>query len=210
VSRTILTSLSPSSPEITVRLRAIFVSLLLMLPALAFGQYPVRGGMGSGPRRGNADGGSRGPGASNSPAALPTRADLEKQDPIVILLEKKDQLALTDSQVARLVALDAKLMHDNRLILREIDSLHADMAAGEGRDGIRAESDPRREIVQRILGLRANDQTTAADALALLDESQRTKAAKLINEETDRLEKARAKGGEARAQGGGRRPPNAR
>src|SRR4029079_12883433 len=77
-----------------------------------------RGGMGGG--RGGGMGGARGSFAPPNPSA----DDVEKQDPVKLLLDKHKKLKLDKSQIAQLASLDASLKQQNTPYYERVDSLH--------------------------------------------------------------------------------------
>jgi hypothetical protein len=161
-----------------------------MLPAAAWGQFPTRGG-GFG-RPGGGFGRSRSL-PNGAPAAMPTSADLTKEDPILVLLANKASLSLADSQVTELLRLDAELVEQNRPLLSQVDSLNAatpkrDSSSGRG-DQASPSIETRRAFANAIHEIRENDRAAMDRSLALLDDKQREKAEKLLESEREKREK---------------------
>lgn len=188
----------------TTKVRALGAALLfvLALPALADAQFPGgSGGIGGMGRRGGFGGRKMG-GPPNVEAALPTSDELTKEDPVLVLLTNKSALALSDSQVAQLVRLDAQLVDQNRPLLAEVDSLHEAMpprdtsagrqqgAPGTGGAGATGPTiDQRRAFANALHQIRENERAALDQSLALLNDAQRGKAEKLLQAQRDKKEK---------------------
>src|SRR5262245_34254692 len=107
-------------------MRALPAILLVIGSTVAAAQgYPGGGGMGG---RGGMGGGRGGPGGGmgGRPSAPPnpTAKDVQKQDPISLLLDKKKKLKLDKDQVTQLNTLGAKLKEQNAPLYTRVDSLH--------------------------------------------------------------------------------------
>ena len=190
----------------TSKVRVLGAALLFMLalPALADAQFPGgSGGIGGMGRRGGFGGGRRMGGPPNVEASLPTSDELTKEDPVLVLLTNKSALALSDSQVAQLVRIDAQLVDQNRPLLTEVDSLHEAMPARDtsaGRQqGAPAEGAPkgatgptidqRRAFANALHQIREHERTALDQSLALLNDEQRGRAEKLLQAQRDKKEK---------------------
>jgi len=189
---------------ITPALAAVLTLVLsLALPALSSAQFPGGAGIGGMGRRGGFNGSGRRMGGppNGEPAALPTSSDLTKEDPVLVLLTNKSALALSDSQVAQLVSLDAQLVDQNRPLLAEVDSLNATLPARDssaGRDDRGGQGagqagaptiDQRRAFANVLHQIRENERVALDQSLALLKDDQRGKAEKLLQAQRDKKDK---------------------
>lgn len=181
---------------------ALMLVLSLALPGSSFAQFPGGAGIGGMGRRGGLNGGGRRMGGppNGEPAALPTSSDLTKEDPVLVLLTNKSALALSDSQVAQLVRLDAQLVDQNRPLLVEVDSLHASMPARDSSAGRNDQGGPgggqaaptidqRRAFANVLHQIRENERVALDQSLALLQDDQRGKAEKLLQAQRDKKDK---------------------
>src|SRR5689334_4296309 len=108
-------------------MRALPAILLVLGSTVAAAQGPP-GGMGGMGGRGGMGGGRGGPpgGMGGRPGAPPnpTAKDVQKHDPVWLLLDKKKKLKLDKDQVAQLTTLGAKLKEQNGPLYTRVDSLH--------------------------------------------------------------------------------------
>ncbi len=142
------------------------VTALSLVAAAAQAQFP-RGGMGGG---GMGRGGERGQrDQADKPPAPPTRADLEKQDPILVLVANRKALSLSDSQVTKLESADAELMMKNQPLMSQLDSLNT------------AGAEPT-TMFMVARAVRRNYDDAAANVLKLLTDDQRPKAGKMLED----------------------------
>lgn len=138
-----------------------------------------------------------------------TTRDLEEISPIKLLTEKRKDLRLTDDQTKQLRELDAKLKEATRAPLRKLDSLRTAVRPRVGVDT--AEERVRlaiaREEVRVLVGeIRAHYDAALQQALPLLGEEQRTKAAELVQKQKREAEEMlREKLGPGGPATGGRR-----
>lgn len=164
-----------------------------------------RGGMG-GPSRGGAF-------APPNPSA----GDVEKQDPVKLLLDKHKKLKLDKTQTAQLTALGASLRQQNQPYYQRVDSLHKTfkMPSGgfqrsSGSDGDRAGFMENRQLFREtVTQIRENNKVARDSAVALLREPQKKKAYDMLEkqlEESDKMLRGPG-GGEGGGAGGGRRRP---
>ena len=189
----------------SARAAALLLILSATLPVVALAQYPGTGGaggiggMGAG-RRGMGGGRRMGGPPNGEAAALPTSADLTKADPVLVLLTNKSALALSDSQVAQLVRLDAQLVDQNRPLLEQVDSIQAliphDSSANRGGQEGRASGggaaptiDQRRAFANVLHQIRENERVVLDQSLALLNDDQRGKAEKLLQAQREKKDK---------------------
>lgn len=170
-----------------------------------------RGGMGRG--RGGASGGM---GRASAPPN-PSAEDVEKQDPVKLLLDKKKKLKLDKTQIAQLATLGASLKQQNSPYYLRVDSLHktfrvpssGGFTRSSGSDGDRADLMENRQLfIETLTQVRQNNKTARDSAIVLLREPQKKKAYDWLEkqlEESDKL--MRGPGGEG-GMGGGRRRPS--
>lgn len=152
---------------------------LLLAASTAQAQFPGGGMGGMGRRGGEGERGQRG-----AIPAPPSRTDVERQDPILVLVANRSALALSDSEMTRLEALDAGVMERNRPLLAQYDSLLAliPTASGEGAAQDEAQEGGARAALFAVLReVRGNYQDAGKQALALLADDQRGKATKLLD-----------------------------
>jgi hypothetical protein len=170
-----------------------------------------RGGMGGG--RGGAPGGM---GRAYAPPN-PSAEDVEKQDPVKLLLDKKKKLKLDKTQIAQLATLGASLKQQNSAYYLRVDSLHktfkvpssGGFTRSSGSDGDRAGMMENRQLfIETLTQVRQNNKTARDSAIVLLKDPQKNKAYDMLEkqlEESDKL--MRGPGGEG-GMGGGRRRPS--
>lgn len=157
---------------------ALITVAMIVAAATAQAQFPGSRGMGRG-RGGDREGGER----REAPPAPLSRADVEKQDPIVVLLSNRPSLALTDSQFTRLAGLDAGLMEKNRPLMAQYDSLYALVPTGaEASNSSVNDAAARGALFGVLRDVRRNYTGAEQDALALLNPDQRSKAQKLLDD----------------------------
>ena len=191
-------SMCPSLSARCVRKRLwmLLVIALAALPALAEAQIPGGGG-GFGGMRGMKGRRMGGP-PNGEPAAMPTSAELSKNDPVLVLLTNKGPLSLRDSQVTQLLRIDATLIEHNRPLLEQVDSLNAATPARDSTSGRGDEASPpierRRAFANAVHQIHDNERTAVDQSLALLDNDQRTKAEKLLQAQRDKNEKRAPRG----------------
>lgn len=172
------------------------VLLALAIPAAAFGQFPGAGPGGRMGGMGRGRGGFGRGGGSDAPAALPTNAEIEQRDPIVLLMQKRKDLSLVDSQFTKLTQIDAALMERNRPLLAQLDSIRAAGPALAPADSgsARAAGDvDRRGFMGVYREIERNDDAAVQEALGGFSDDQQKKASKLLDDQ--RKEIAKAMGG---------------
>jgi hypothetical protein len=190
-------SSSDSTAPRSVRKRfwTLLVILLAALPAPAAAQFPGGGGLGG--MRGMKGRHMGGP-PNGEPVAMPTSAELSRNDPVLILLANKGPLSLVDSQVTQLLRIDATLIERNRPLLAEIDSLNAATPARDTTSGRTDQSaaplDRRRAFANAVHEIHENERSAVDQSLALLDDAQRSKAEKLLQAQRDKSEKRASRG----------------
>lgn len=155
---------------------------------------------------------------SNEGTKLNAR-DVEDINPVKLLVDKRKDLKLSDDQTKQLKDLDARLKTTNQPLFKALDSLRIETrpkaVTPTDEDRTRM-AIARHELGAVVKAIRANYDATLKDALPVLDEAQRTKAAELLQkqskdaEETLRNRLGADAGGDAGAMGGRRgRPPAA-
>lgn len=164
--------------------RACLVVLCVVSTGVtAAAQYPGRGGRGRTGSEGMRE-------VRNSAPTPLSRADLERQDPVLILVSNRKVLSLTDSEMTALVALDATVMEKNRALLQRYDSLLATMpkpdapSSGDQRGGATFA-----DLGRVIAEVRKNYDAATTDALATLAKSKSGRAQKLLADERERAAK---------------------
>lgn len=170
------------------------------------------GGMGGG------RGGRGGPGgmARGEAPMNPTGKDVEKQDPVKLLLDKHRKLKLDKTQIARLDTLGGRLRTQNGPFYVRVDSLHKAFKAPSG-GGFRSMSDDdrasmmenRQALYETLTQVRENNRAARDGAVAVLTESQKQKAYDLLEKQLEESDKMmRPPGGGAGGAGSGRRRPS--
>jgi hypothetical protein len=190
-----------------VRVRlATALFLLAALPALSFAQ---RGGGGGGAGRG-AD--KYAP--TNDMPKYPAAAELQKYNPVVLLIDKRKKLSLADSQVTVLRVLQGKIYERNADLLGAYDSVqkiykpeNANDASSLAADSARTRALAQTRYMNSILdSLIQRRQTDDLDALALItDDKEKKQAAEFLDKQDAEFSKLMPAGGPK----GGRRRPQA-
>jgi len=166
--------------------------------------------------RGGGMGGGGRPGNFSIPN--PSAEDVEKQDPVKLLLDKHKKLKLDKTQIAQLNVLDASLKQQNSSYYERVDSLHKTfkMPSGgfqrsTGSDNDRSGMMENRELFRETLTqVSQNNQAARDTALTLLKEPQKKKAYDMLEKQLEESDKMlRGPGGQNGGMGGGRRgaPP---
>ena len=174
--------------------------------------------MGGGRGMGGRGGGMGGPSRSGFSIPNPSAEDVEKQDPVKLLLDKHKKLKLDKTQVAQLTTLHASLAQQNQPFYQRVDSLHKTFKApsggfqrSSGSDGDRAGFMENRELFRdAVTQIRANNKAASDSAVLLLKEPQKQKAYDMLEkqlEESDKMLRGPGDGGGGGGGGGRRRPP---
>lgn len=120
-----------------------------------------------------------------------SRKDMEGISPVKALMDKKKALALTDSEMDGLKALAARLKTTNDTLLKQVDSLRAEMnpstTLSPEVDRIRVRG-VRNALLEVVKAIRANYDTAADEALGLLDEAQRKTGNELLDKKEQEAE----------------------
>jgi hypothetical protein len=168
-----------------VRVRLIpALFLVAALPALAFAQ-----GRGGG-------GGGRGRGDKYAPtddmAKYPGAAELQKYNPVVLLIDQRKKLSLSDSLVAVLRDLRGRIYERNGTLLGSYDSVqklykpeNANDASSLAADSARTRALAQTRFMNSILdSLMQRRQADDLDALALIaDDKQKKQAAVMLDKQ---------------------------
>ena len=196
-------------------LRRLILVSLLALPALASAQGnppPGQPGQQGGQPGGSAVGapGQPGPRAGRR---FPTPEEFENGSPLAILLDHRQDLALTDKQVQQLTGMREMLHQQNAPIFKQMDSMRAVFRArapiAEVSEEERQKMVARREaFTDLVVQLQQNEEASTKQALGVLTDTQLEQATKLLAEERERRQ---GEFGGPGAPGGmrGQRPPGA-
>jgi hypothetical protein len=145
----------------------------------------------------------------------PSAKDVEKHDPVKLLLDKHKKLKLDKTQIAHLQTLGASLRTQNLPYYQRVDSLHdafKPLASGGSRrssgseDGRAGMMENRQMLYETLTEIRSNNKTARDSAIVLLKEPQKKKAYDMLEkqlEDSDKLLRGRGREG---GMGGGRRP----
>ncbi len=171
----------PPAPPFVVRL-ALAGTLISLCPPTAGAQ---RGGHAPRGGRGNAGGG----GIVGDPSPTLTAAAVARINPIAMLLDRKGELGLADSQVTRLAGMLRGLQRRNAPHLASLDSLlgeirrhDADTTASDGDRLMQKGAD--RLAFTAVLGrIRDNDDAAALDAMDLFTGRQLRWAYDVVREQ---------------------------
>jgi hypothetical protein len=197
--------------------RALPVILIVVVATSATAQgYPGAGG-GMGGRSGMGGGrGGMGGGRGSFAPPNPSAEDVEKQDPVKLLLDKHKKLKLDKTQIAQLRSLGASLAQQNTPYYQRVDSLHktfkvpsGGMTRSTGSDGDRSSMMENRQLfTETLTQLRQNNKAARDSAIVLLKEPQKKKAYDMLEKQLEESDKMlRSPGGEG-GMGGGRRRPS--
>jgi len=121
--------------------------------------------------------------------AVLAKRDLETMNPTKLLIDKRKALSLTDSQLAQIRDLDAKLATMNDSLFKTLDSLRTEMRKKNTGLSPQVEAMRKRGIRQGMVDIvqavRANYNATSEKAVPVLSEEQQ----KTANEMLDKQEK---------------------
>ena len=195
-------------------MRALAAMLLVLGSTVAAAQGYPGGGMGGG-RGGPGSGMGGRPGAPPNPTAK----DVQKQDPVWLLLDKKKKLKLDKAQVAHLTTLGAKLREQNAPLYTRVDSLHDTFKAPSGgfqrasvtEDNRGAMMEHRQMLFETLRQVRENNRTARNDAITVLKEPQKKKAYDMLEKQLQKSDEMMRGpgGGEGRLGGGQHGRPSA-
>jgi hypothetical protein len=168
-----------------VERRLIILAMLLALPTAAWAQRG--GGRTQSDRRTelfDKDAQPKGP-------SLRAR-DVDDQNPLKLLIDKRKDLGLNDTQVAGLKDAESRLREQNAALFKTLDSLVHEMRPplGSPSDEDRSRIRSARTSVAGVLGsVWANDDAAAKEAVAALDAEQQTKANALLEQRKEERQK---------------------
>ena len=165
--------------------RLIVVAILLALPTAAWAQRG--GGRTQSDRRTelfDKDAQPKGP-------SLRAR-DVEDQNPLKLLIDRRKDLNLSEAQVAAIEDADSKLKDQNTPLFRTVDSLVHEMRPPLGSpsdEDRRRIGNARMSLMGTLGSIWTNDDAAAKDAVATLDAEQQTKANALLERQRDDRQK---------------------
>jgi len=195
---------------VRVRLTAavLFIATLAALPALAVAQP------GRAPRPGS-DGKPDKYAPTHDLPNYPGAVELQKFNPVALLIDQRKKVALTDSQVTALRPLQLKIYERNGDLIARYDSvqriynpLNANDASSLKSDSMRTRALQQTIVMNAVFDtLMTRRQDDDGDALALItDEKQKKKAAELLDKQDASFAKLFPEGAPRRAGGARRRP----
>jgi hypothetical protein len=175
------------------------------LPSLAFAQRG-RGGGGN-------DGKPDKYAPTNDLPKYPAAAELQKYNPVALLIDQRKKMSLTDSQVTVMHSLQTKIYERNGYLIARYDSvqriynpLNANDASNLKADSLRTRSLQQVLVMNAVMDtLMARRQADDGDALELItDDKAKKKAADLLDKQDASFAKLMPAGASA---GAGRRRP---
>jgi len=145
----------------------------------------------------------------------PSADDVEKSDPVKLLLDKHKKLKLDKTQIAQLTTLGASLKQQNMPYYQRVDSLHKTFKApsggftrSTGSDNDRSGMMENRQLfMETLTQLRQNNKAARDSAVVLLKEPQKKKAYDMLEKQLEESDKMLRGPGREGGMGGGRRPP---
>lgn len=188
--------------------RSLSILTLCLIPAIAAGQRS--GGSGGSDRFGGGKAGREADwdriNGENAGGLQLSNKDLESISPIKLLVDKRKDLKLTDDQQKQIKGMESPLKEKNQPLFKALDSLRGEMKRSQYSQEARPVA-TRAEVVRVVSGIRENYAAALKEAMALLDDAQRTTATELAQKQTDDADKmVREKlGGEGGMRRGG--PP---
>lgn len=148
----------------------------------------------------------------------PSAKDVEKEDPVQLLLDKHKKLKLDPTQIAQLNTLGTWLRAQNGAFYSRVDSLHNAFKPpssggydrrSTGSGGDRAGMMANRELLYETLTqLRTNNKAARDSAIVLLKEPQKKKASDMLEKQLEDGDKLIREPGHGAGMGGGRREPS--
>lgn len=180
----------------------LIIAALLPAPLLAQGMGGM-GGMGGG-RRGGGMGGGQGMGRRAAIGKIATAKELERFNAADALLNDHKKLKLTDPQVEQLTSLRASLFEKNADLLVRYDSVRRNfnppksltdasgpsdataMPSQEEMEKLREQMMAMSAIGDQLLQRRADNMDAC---LALMDDTQKDRARKVLDDQTDDMKK---------------------
>ncbi|HEY2850121.1 MAG TPA: hypothetical protein VGI97_09610 [Gemmatimonadaceae bacterium] len=176
-----------------MRARLVAAALFLTaLPSLALAQ-----GAGRAPRQGNDGKPDKYPPTNDLPK-YPSAVELQKYNPVALLIDQRKKVSLTDSQVTTLRPLQTKIYERNGDLVARYDSvqrlynpLNANDVSSLKADSVRTRSLQQTVVMNAVFDtLMTRRQNDDGDALALItDEKQKKKAAELLDKQDENFAK---------------------
>ena len=175
-----------------MRVRSTIIFLFAALPSLALAQ-PGRAGGGG---RNDPKGDKYAP--TNDLPKYPGAVELQKFNPVALLIDQRKKLSLSDSQVTLLRPLQTKIYVRNGDLVARYDSvqrlynpLNANDASSLKGDSTRTHSLQQTVIMSAVFDtLMTRRETDDGDALALItDEKQKKKAAEILDKQDENFAK---------------------
>jgi hypothetical protein len=170
-----------------VRVRLIrLVALLAILPSLALAQRGGGGGRGGGGR------GNDKYIPTNDLPKYPAATELQKLNPVALLIDQRKKMPLDDSTVANLRVLQSKLYERNGDLIARYDSVQRLYKSENANDASSLKADSVRRMALTQVGimnsvmdtLMTRRQNDDLDALAVIaDDKQKKKAADLLDKQ---------------------------
>jgi hypothetical protein len=186
---------------------ALSLLFLATLPSLALAQAG-RGG------RGGGDGKADKYAPTNDLPTYPSAVELQKFNPVALLIDQRSKTSLSDSQIAALRPLQSKIYERNGDLIARYDSvqriykpLNANDASSLKGDSTRTRTLQQSLVMNAVFDtLMTRRETDDSEALALItDEKQKKKAAELLDKQDANFAKLMPSGTVRRP---GRRRPN--
>jgi len=146
----------------------------------------------------------------------PSAKDVEKHDPVKLLLDKHKKLKLDKTQIGELRTLGTSLTAQNAPYYQRVDSLHDTFkppSFGEGRrssgseEGRSGMMENRQLLYETLTQIRSNNKTARDSAIVLLKEPQKKKAYDMLEKQLEDSDKLMRGAGRQGGMGGGRRSP---
>ena len=176
--------------------RARLVPLLVLLLITAAHSASAQRGMGGGGGGGRGGRGMEGGRRDGASADIPPASDIDKLDPIAMLVGNQKDLGLTPEQVGALSGLDSQLMQGTKPSLAKVDSLRASFKEASESPDARGATRGIMNAYRNVVGdIRGQIDEASKKALDLLSGEARSKAEKLLQsrrEEFDKVTKTKA------------------
>jgi len=112
--------------------------------------------------------------------------DIEDQNPLKLLIDKRKDLKLSDAQVSQLKDSETKLKDVNAPLFKAVDSLIRDMRNGSATPSDQSRTkvrEARSGLMDVLSQLNGNYETPVKEALAQFDAEQQTKAKELLEKQ---------------------------
>lgn len=160
---------------------------LLVVAALVAAPLSLSAQRGGGRGNGSNAGGRK---SSTYVPDMPASSDIDRLDPIALLITNQKDLELTNEVVGQLTNIDASLIHATKPSFALVDSLRATIkAASESADGPGAVRESVRAYNQAVQAVRLSNDEASKQALELLAGDPRKKAEKLLQDRRDQFDR---------------------